>query len=652
MPQLWDVVGGADKGGLLVRNGAATTSKLLIPRLSTGARVEELALEGDRLHYKRLTGTGPDEGWIAIALPGKELARRVEEKEQWNPYAVLGVDPEATDAQIKSAFRKGSLAVHPDRNPNPEAASQFRQLTDAKEFLLNPLKRLMYNMRHGHQPRRHYVQWWSDWNDVYGEIDPTADVDEEKQGGAGEDSGGARADAAVVADAAVSAPMPEEAPQAPPVGSTLDAKNRHDRIDVVIFGATGFVGMLACSMVHKQLPGRTWAIAGRDQHKLQLLEDKFGKGSNYRGKMQLEVPEDLDRIVGAARIVVDFSGPKWTIGNGVAEACIRMGTHLVENTSFPGDTLFQKTAYEDLGPEAESAGVSLCYFCGVGTTLFDIGAWLLAKHLREHHGEPTRRIDAYEISRGASITGSVMLAARGPPSYEKDLKKTGYFFLGGQPVGGLEKEDEEQGYKPEVDEYAHLWRNHSEIPEDLVTRCSSGLSRKLGQPYGDSFRFRVWNLFGDQSGASMNALRLSNQFLRRGYDKHIELKKIPGPTQGPCERMRKEAVSTRVFVAESEKGTPGQGRRAHCVCQAGPGGMADHQEGTAATALAACGCQLDALDAGHTLVPGFGTPSQFLCRFGMVERLAALGMAFEIRDGAPAPELFHNFMSSAGVLQG
>ena len=61
--QRWEVVGGADKGGILVREGEATASPQTAERLSTGALIEEVELKGDRLSYKLLEGTGPAVGW-------------------------------------------------------------------------------------------------------------------------------------------------------------------------------------------------------------------------------------------------------------------------------------------------------------------------------------------------------------------------------------------------------------------------------------------------------------------------------------------------------------------------------------------------------------------------------------------------------------
>jgi len=70
-------VGGADKGGIMVREGKATTSKQLSEKLATSAIVEELELVGDRLHFKKVSGAGPESGWVSTAVKDKSLLIKV-----------------------------------------------------------------------------------------------------------------------------------------------------------------------------------------------------------------------------------------------------------------------------------------------------------------------------------------------------------------------------------------------------------------------------------------------------------------------------------------------------------------------------------------------------------------------------------------------
>jgi len=77
LPVVWKIVGGADKGGIIARVGQDLSSPQSPTRLSTNALVRELERHGDRIKFQRLTGEGPDTGWISISLKDKILACQV-----------------------------------------------------------------------------------------------------------------------------------------------------------------------------------------------------------------------------------------------------------------------------------------------------------------------------------------------------------------------------------------------------------------------------------------------------------------------------------------------------------------------------------------------------------------------------------------------
>jgi molecular chaperone DnaJ len=60
-------------------------------------------------------------------------------------YALLGVPREATETDIKKAYRKLAMEYHPDRNSAPEAESRFKEITEAYEVLRDPQKRAAYD---------------------------------------------------------------------------------------------------------------------------------------------------------------------------------------------------------------------------------------------------------------------------------------------------------------------------------------------------------------------------------------------------------------------------------------------------------------------------------------------------------------------------
>src|SRR3954471_17390371 len=61
-------------------------------------------------------------------------------------YGVLGVARDASDSDIKRAYRKMARDLHPDVNPDPEAKERFQEVTRAYEALTDPDKRRIVDL--------------------------------------------------------------------------------------------------------------------------------------------------------------------------------------------------------------------------------------------------------------------------------------------------------------------------------------------------------------------------------------------------------------------------------------------------------------------------------------------------------------------------
>lgn len=64
-----------------------------------------------------------------------------------DPYQELGISKDATEIEIKQAFRSLSLKYHPDRNPNEDTKSKFQAINEAYQTLSDPQKRQQHDMQ-------------------------------------------------------------------------------------------------------------------------------------------------------------------------------------------------------------------------------------------------------------------------------------------------------------------------------------------------------------------------------------------------------------------------------------------------------------------------------------------------------------------------
>ncbi|CAE7333337.1 ndor1 [Symbiodinium sp. CCMP2456] len=123
MAAVWEVVGGADKGGILVRESSDLSSAILDSRLATGAKVKEVQWQDGRLGYELVSGTGPAKGWVTVNLKGKDLLVQLE-KELAESTSEGEIQVEAS-SESDVASPTGKVNEKEPSNDEKEALKQY-----------------------------------------------------------------------------------------------------------------------------------------------------------------------------------------------------------------------------------------------------------------------------------------------------------------------------------------------------------------------------------------------------------------------------------------------------------------------------------------------------------------------------------------------
>ncbi|GAA3388523.1 saccharopine dehydrogenase family protein [Streptomyces roseoviridis] len=180
--------------------------------------------------------------------------------------------------------------------------------------------------------------------------------------------------------------------------------------DVVLFGATGFVGELTAEYLAEHAPaGCRWAIAGRSRDRLAALRDRLaGQWPDCAGIPLIVAdstdPESLRALAESARVVASTVGPYVWYGEELVAACAEAGTDYLDLT---GEAEFVDRMYVRHDARARETGARLVHACGFDSVPHDLGVYYTVRQLPE--GVPLR-IDGF-VRAGAVFSGGTFASA-------------------------------------------------------------------------------------------------------------------------------------------------------------------------------------------------------------------------------------------------
>jgi short subunit dehydrogenase-like uncharacterized protein len=147
--------------------------------------------------------------------------------------------------------------------------------------------------------------------------------------------------------------------------------------DVVLFGATGFTGGLTAEYLAGHADGTRWALAGRNQAKLEAVRERLGTDVPVL-VADVGDADSVRRVAGSARVVITTVGPYINYGEPVVAACAAAGTDYVDLT---GEPEFVDRMWLRYHEEAQRTGARLVHSCGFDSIPYDLGALYTVEQL-------------------------------------------------------------------------------------------------------------------------------------------------------------------------------------------------------------------------------------------------------------------------------
>ncbi|MBO8192232.1 saccharopine dehydrogenase NADP-binding domain-containing protein [Streptomyces oryzae] len=154
--------------------------------------------------------------------------------------------------------------------------------------------------------------------------------------------------------------------------------------DVVLYGATGFVGVLTGRYLAAHAPRTTrWALAGRDQRKLKALRERLAAEHPHTADVPLlsadaDDPRALAELAARSRVVASTVGPYLRYGARLVAACAEAGTDYLD---LAGEPEFVDLMYLRHHSRAKETGARLVHACGFDSVPHDLGARFTVEQL-------------------------------------------------------------------------------------------------------------------------------------------------------------------------------------------------------------------------------------------------------------------------------
>jgi short subunit dehydrogenase-like uncharacterized protein len=398
--------------------------------------------------------------------------------------------------------------------------------------------------------------------------------------------------------------------------------------DLVVFGATGFVGRLLAGYLAEHAPsGTRIALAGRSRTRSEEVRAGLPPAARDWEIVEADTgdPASLAALAASTRVLATTVGPYARYGLPVVEACARAGTDYADLT---GEVLFVRDAIARVDGLAKDTGARIVHACGYDSIPSDLGVLMLARQATADGAGGLCDVRLVATFRGGFSGGTIdsmraqLEAVQGDRSLRRVL---------GDPFSLSPDRDAEPGTRqpPDADLPARLPDGRWTAPfvmapfNTRVVRRSNALQ---DWSYGRGLRYGEVMGAGRGPAGAVTAAGVAAGLLGAmaamsfAPTRALLDRVLPAPGSGPGEEARRKGWFRSVLDAVAEDG------RRYRATAAGPG-----DPGYAATAVMLGESALALALDGERLPDRAGslTPATAMGEV-LVERLRAAGHTYEV----------------------
>ncbi len=152
--------------------------------------------------------------------------------------------------------------------------------------------------------------------------------------------------------------------------------------DIVIYGATGFVGKLTAEYLATAGGAARIALAGRSPERLAAIRTTLGDSAQSWPIITADAasPSSLDAMAARTQVVVTTVGPYSRYGLPLVAACAAAGTDYADLT---GEAMFVRQSIDDYHKQAVDTGARIVHACGFDSVPSDMRVYELFRRARQ-----------------------------------------------------------------------------------------------------------------------------------------------------------------------------------------------------------------------------------------------------------------------------